>query len=159
MAVDGSRLVSSVEWKMDVARVGDVFKEELNMDITMEAPVEGSLIFLDFSSVSGPPHACWNCEPRAKKKSSTLSLSLFKVCKTGHCHKEPQRSLGEILLANYKAELWSPGGEVESEKLYWCRCEKCGWDVIQRKAYPKPVQFNKEARIVVIDYSHEVNNV
>lgn len=92
-----------------------IFREELNMSITMETPVERCLIFLDLVSVSGPVHVCWKYEPSAKKKVPPFSSGHSKILKTRRRQKQPEQKLGKVLLAHDKAELWLSGGRIEAE--------------------------------------------
>lgn len=71
-------LVSRTKSKMDVAKVG-----QLNMNIRMEAPVDGRPIFLDLALASGPVYMCWMYESRGKK-STTVFFSPLKVGKARH---------------------------------------------------------------------------
>lgn len=84
---------------MNIAQAGAVFREEINMVITMETPTERCLAFLDLTSVSGPVHASWKCEPRAKKEAPPFSSGPLNVVKTRHRQKQPERSLGSHFLA------------------------------------------------------------
>lgn len=64
--------------------------------------------------------------------------------------------MGRILLAYNNAELRSPGGQDESEGLFWCHCEDCGLNDLEKKEYGKPEEGKKETRPGVIPYSLKV---
>lgn len=59
---------------MNVALLGAAFREELNMGIRSEVPVEGCGIFLDLASVTGPVPIC--CKYEQKEQEGEFHIFL-----------------------------------------------------------------------------------
>lgn len=70
----------------------------------------------------------------------------------------PERSPGSVLLAYDKEGLWSSRRQIESEELFWYRCEELCWNAIETDLYGMPEQFRKGTLPVVILYSHKVDH-
>lgn len=94
---------------MNMVEVKAVCRKELNTGIMTEASAQDCPRFLDLALISGPVNICWKYKLRANKGVICPFPHTLKVGKTRHCQKPPERSLGRILLAHDRADIWLSG--------------------------------------------------